>query len=352
MFVDMTDSTSMKEKEPEASWLTTYAWFFDLVAEKVNDSGGEIVKYLGDGLMAFYDLSNVANAINAAIAVQEALKEAARERQVYVNCTVGIATGKFRSFQTENGLKDYIGSVVDKAARLGSVASPKAIFIDRSTVNSALMARVQSQLGRLLNLSVDDYIGSLQKISLKGFSQFVQYHEIKWDQQLFGLKSQVATDAAEEEPRPPDPRPPSSPQDNEQHTGAIERWIDDKGFGFITDTQSQESFYVNTYYFAGRGEIFINDKVFFFARDALAEGKNRVAAAVVVVGETLVGKLVHINYEKRIAFAEVSDRNDNTMSIFAYLGDVVDDYQRGEMVEFEVGYNQRGPVVENIRKVS
>ena len=82
LFIDMSDSTSMKEKEPEVSWLSTYAWFFDLVADSVRESGGEIVKYLGDGVMAYYDLENVANAINAAIAVQEALKEANRDKQV------------------------------------------------------------------------------------------------------------------------------------------------------------------------------------------------------------------------------------------------------------------------------
>jgi hypothetical protein len=32
MFIDMTASTDMKERTPEASWLTTYGWFFDVIS--------------------------------------------------------------------------------------------------------------------------------------------------------------------------------------------------------------------------------------------------------------------------------------------------------------------------------
>lgn len=75
--VDLTNSTSMKKEQPEANWLTTYAWFFDMLRETIDQQGnGKIVKYLGDGAMAVFGEDNAVDAINWAIKVQEAIAEA------------------------------------------------------------------------------------------------------------------------------------------------------------------------------------------------------------------------------------------------------------------------------------
>src|SRR5438552_3820745 len=47
--VDLTNSTSMKEQQPEAAWLTTYGWFFDMLGTTMPKGKGHIIKYLGDG---------------------------------------------------------------------------------------------------------------------------------------------------------------------------------------------------------------------------------------------------------------------------------------------------------------
>ena len=41
--VDLIGSTNMKEAHPEAQWLTTYGWFFDMLGKTIADYKGQIV---------------------------------------------------------------------------------------------------------------------------------------------------------------------------------------------------------------------------------------------------------------------------------------------------------------------
>ena len=56
MFIDLTDSTGMKESQPEANWLNTLGWFYDLIVTKITEYGGSIVKFIGDGAMVVFDM--------------------------------------------------------------------------------------------------------------------------------------------------------------------------------------------------------------------------------------------------------------------------------------------------------
>jgi hypothetical protein len=48
LFIDMTNSTEMKEKEVEATWLGTYAMIFDCIVQEIEKSThGKIVKFFG-----------------------------------------------------------------------------------------------------------------------------------------------------------------------------------------------------------------------------------------------------------------------------------------------------------------
>lgn len=357
MFVDMSDSTAMKEQESEATWLTTYAWFFDLVRDNVIETEGHIVKYLGDGAMVYYEMKNVANAINAAIKIQEELKKADRNKRVYITCSIGISTGKFRTFQTPEGVRDYIGSVVDRAARLGSSASAMAIFVDRSTINSAMMINVESKLGELLDWGVDDYTGNQQKISLKGFNQPVLYHEIKWDQQLYGIKSDVVTDAAEEHVK----RNPIAPdvaiepvilpaKTGVLTTGVVKRWIADRNFGFISSKLDGEEFYTNLQNTHANKALIVEQEVMFIPHDSIGNSKYRLAHFVVLLGEKYSGLITRLSARdsaKQIATISIFDTNNSSIDFFAFLGTNQNQLAKGDTVEFYAAQNEKGPRANN-----
>ena len=111
MFIDMKDnSTAMKEKEAEAAWLNTLAALYDIIVDKT-EKGKKIVKFLGDGAMAFYGEEEVTEAMNdSLIRVQEALEKARKDRKMERSCSIGVATGRLVKVATPQGPADYFGA--------------------------------------------------------------------------------------------------------------------------------------------------------------------------------------------------------------------------------------------------
>jgi class 3 adenylate cyclase len=217
MFIDLANSTEMKESHTEATWLTTLGWFYDLIATKVgSEYGGNIIKYTGDGAMIIFDTDHVAEAINAAIALQEAIREARHNHEVDCYATIGIATGRTVRFRHFQGQEDYVDAVVDLAARLCSAASSQAILVDTDTITHANMGKVVSQIGRLSSppRSAQQYAGDAHTFEAKGFKNLVKYHQIFWADHTYGLKPEfVENNIRREVPEAPSSHysPPSPP---------------------------------------------------------------------------------------------------------------------------------------------
>lgn len=349
LFVDMTESTSMKEKEVEATWLTTYGWFFDRITERVSSHGGQIVKYLGDGAMAVFDDEHAADAINTAIAIQEEIASARESHRVNLHCSIGIATGEVVRFETAYG-EDYIGTVVDRAARLCAAASPKAVFVDKATIATALMRKVRSRLGeaKAPRRTVDEYQGVMQRIPLKGIAAPVEYHEILWDDQLYGVKSSAVPTG--------ETRPTGAPSHNrfsaqpgaevrqEQYGGTVRRWDQEKGNGFIV-TESGEFFYTDKRFLAGSpDQLHHGVKVYFVALPPLIVGRNRVAAGLVSMGEELTAMVTRVHHTKRFGSVQVSDQGGNVHEIFLYIGEPASDLVRGSEVSVTISENEKGAI--------
>lgn len=191
LFVELTDSTKMKETKPEVEWLPTLGWFYDLITNKiVTEHNGTMTKFLKDGAMAVFDMDHVAEAINAAISLQEALIEAINDKYVDCFASIGIATGRVVKFKHFQDQADYVGTVVDLANLLCNAASPKAILVDTQTVVHANMGKVFSKFGRLCDppRSARDYIGDENSLEARGFNKKVRYHQILWGNHPYGLK--------------------------------------------------------------------------------------------------------------------------------------------------------------------
>jgi class 3 adenylate cyclase len=187
-FIDIVDSTKMKEREPESSWATNVAWMYQEAEAVVGRSGaGEVVKYLGDGVMLAH--RDATQAINDAIAFSEAIKDAVTSRYVRFQCSCAIATGKVLVFDDLRGNPDYLGLVADRAFRLCGAAASGAIFVDLDTVACAQLNKVTSLMGTMLARNLDDYLGECQRIDLKGFSDPIRYREVLWERRLLGLRA-------------------------------------------------------------------------------------------------------------------------------------------------------------------
>jgi cold shock CspA family protein len=132
---------------------------------------------------------------------------------------------------------------------------------------------------------------------------------------------------------------------DERLIGTVRRWDKKKGQGFII-SKDGEFFYVDRRYTAGPPELNPGSKVFYIPRAALIEGKNRVAACVLALGQSMQGKVVRVG-KKGFGFVEVGDSCGNTQRLFMFLGENRDGIGGGDSVSFVVGENDRGPVAQN-----
>jgi class 3 adenylate cyclase len=344
--IDLKDSAGMKEKEPEASWLTTYGWFFDLltttignVAYKDKDKG-KIVKYLGDGAMIIFNEDSPADAINWSIEIQERIADAQAERRVSCDCSIGIAYGEVVEFDTPQGAKDYIGTVVDKAFRLCSAANAKAIFVDTETVSAAAMNRIRSRLGAIApRRTPAEYQGPDESVTVKGFSRPVAYHEIMWGNTRYGVSSPFVTKLSSQQAAAPSPSfvAAETPAGTQWRRGRIISLSD--RFGFIR-SEGEDFWFNQNSLFRRALQVELNNEVWFIPADPFPGAKARRAIDIVALGTVLDGKLERVN-PKGFAFVLCANERGESRKIFVYLGDV-GGWSAGMQIEFKVGENKFG----------
>jgi class 3 adenylate cyclase/cold shock CspA family protein len=352
VFIDLVDSTGLKLNTPEASWLPHYGWFYEVCAARVAAGGaGVIVKLLGDGVMIAYSEDHATQAINDAITIQEALEDGVEGQHVRLACSIGIATGEVVEFVWSGDSADYLGTVVDRAARLSASASAQAIFVDVATIASARMNRVHARVGKALRRSIAQYQGEAQKAQLKGFQSPVEYHELHWAEQLFGLKSTVLTATIDSAPAMRAPAssvvPISTPTRHADRgqRAVVCQWHDEHDRGFV-ETSAGERFYTDMRFVLGEEPLEVGDVVYFVAQPAPAPDKLPVAAAIIVVEEELTGNVVATL--DGFGFLRVTDSRGVNQDIYMPLADVQGELVRGERVRFIVGETARGARAQDV----
>lgn len=357
-FIDVVGSTAMKERETQSAWLTNIASFYDIIAEVVEGGGyGTIVKFLGDGAMVVYNDDHALQAINEAIRIQEAIKEDVQKKKVLLHASIGIATGEVAEFTTSNGQTDCLGSVVDRAARLCGIASAGAIFVDTATTQAAPMHKVRSMIGAALDRKTDEYQGPAERVTVPGFTAPVEYHEILWEQQLFGVKSKVMTAAAESSSavvshldRPTLQSPTTNPESGERShalRGVVRYWDEMKHRGIIAYGET-EQFYCDERYTIDADDLERDDIVYFVPFGTAGDGKNRVAGATTYVGQSKTsGTIVHLS-DKGFGFIRVEDSRGNTQDIFMSRDEGPSTLAKGDRVTFTLAETGRGPRAEDI----
>jgi class 3 adenylate cyclase/cold shock CspA family protein len=364
--VDVNGSTAMKETQPQAAWLPTIGWWYDIVTELAHATVPSVViKYLGDGIMLVFDVDQATDAVNAAMQIQEAIRDAGRGTggamgMVKVTCSVGISSGEVIGFTTPAGGLDFVGAQVDKAFRLCSAANENAIFVDTQTLGAANVTRFNSRVGAALGWASDQYLGDPQKVTLKGFGQPVAYHEIKWDHQLYGVASSEVT-ASTDRLRPvssgrtpaADAASSSAPRTVERHSGEVTCWRPDKGFGFIRDTHSGESFWFcprRLVYPDSAENLALGMDVAFVAVGTADGKRSREAGAILVVGEQADGPLVSLPADRPYGWVRVEDDEGNHHLVYVPVREM-SGCKVGDILGFMVGATDKGAFAEQVEPI-
>jgi class 3 adenylate cyclase/cold shock CspA family protein len=367
LFVDQVGSTAMKEQQSESHWLPALGWLYDTTTRIVIQTDPEAeIKYLGDGIMVSFDSDRATEAVNIAIQIQEAINDANQGRTgakgaVDFNCSVGVSTGSVVAFVTPTGSRDYVGTVVDKARRLCDAASPKAIFVDRATASAANIMRIVSRVGDALGRTPEQYQGDVQRAPLKGFDQPVDYYELFWDQQLYGLKSEGVTRSADRLRPVVAPVPDAHPAVGrptargastleERHAGEVTCWKPDANFGFVRDTRTGEDFYFRASHMVYPEDtaesLAVGAKAVFVASGRTGSDRKRWAVGLLLVGDYAEGTL-KLPDGKAHGWLRVQDELGNTHHIFTPRS-AVQRFAPGTLLSFKVAANEKGGLAEEI----
>jgi class 3 adenylate cyclase/cold shock CspA family protein len=354
---DQRGSTHAKITKSESDWVAQTIKVYDTILTRARKYCPDVASsFTGDGMMLFYDGDDYATvAVQTAIEVQEELARLNRPANnalvgvIDVKVSVGIASGDPWWFETAPGHPNVIGTCADIAARLCNAATPQAILIDEETASVMNPKKIVSKHGEAEGRTPQQYVGDKQHLALKGIPDPVGYFEVLWEQQRFGVRSEMATPPSDQEKHTVDSPPvlkaslhAVGTRAPEKATGKIKCFSAEKGFGFIT-TSTGEDLYLSPsllVYPEEAKELRVGDMVVFTIVEPAVEGRNRRAAAVLVVGEEAEATLVAVpNEQRRHGWLKIEDQRHNYWLLYASAPDLPDGVRRGDNVVFtlEVG---------------
>jgi len=331
-FVDIVGSSTRKNTEPEASWITQSDMLYTIVEDAIEEFlPNGWYKNTGDGFVVVSS-DDPEQVMNSAVSIQESLADARSGHQsagiarMDISVSIGITSGHVYEYRGRNGRVDYLGLMLDKAARLTAVASANAIFVDRATVQDAAMRKIHSRVGEVLRYTGDEYVGDVQLVPLRGFPEPIAYHELRWGRELFGTRSQVVTDAVGQMQSG---APESGAQANttvsptpkagfERMLGTLKMWNSERNFGFVTDATG-EDFFVAPKLFVYPDDVpnlKPGAQLAFVPVAATAAGKARRAGAVLVVDEEAEGVVVSVPEGRNYAWVRVDDSCGNRQMVW------------------------------------
>jgi adenylate cyclase len=142
MFTDIANFTTISESLDPETLINSLTVYMAILTQIIHLRGGEVDKFLGDGLMAYFE--NSQEALLAANEIQLALKSFNQEQeateQPRFDTRIGMATGSVvQAHFGFDGRREFtiMGDRVNTAARLQAHAPIGGILIDEASYESA-----------------------------------------------------------------------------------------------------------------------------------------------------------------------------------------------------------------------
>lgn len=354
VFIDIYGSLAMKMSMTEGAWLQQGLLFMNIVETAVkHHTPTAKIKPLGDGALIFIPNSDsTLEAIHLAIEVQEEIAEA-NERvdgamgKANFAASAAITTGSALPVVIQ-GATDYWGFTVDKSQRLCSAASPNAIFIDPATYAATNFRKVRSKVGEVLRREPDEYAGPREQITAKGVLGQVEYHEVVWGRQLFGVRSDyvsnISTAETTDKRTAPRALPTVATNRTERVCGRVKMFDETRGFGFITSDDGEDFFTApNLMVYPDDSSALIpGRRVAFVALPASEPGRNRRASALLVDQCEADGEIVALPDDKPFGFVRVEEADGRSIDVFLSKADLPPGSTVGSEVAFTVHIADRG----------
>jgi class 3 adenylate cyclase len=176
MICDLRDFTRISDNWPRDDVIDLLNGYFDAMSEPVARHGGEILKFMGDGLLAIFPLSNASACANLLHAVAEA-------RQAMIN--LNQKNGETGREPLNYGIGIHVGDVM--YGNIGSQTRLDFTVIGPAVNMASRLETLTKQLGRtvLLSRAFADFVNSdfdLERVGeypVRGFSDPIElfaYH--------------------------------------------------------------------------------------------------------------------------------------------------------------------------------
>jgi class 3 adenylate cyclase len=148
VFADLSSFTEMTGQLGAATTYSVVDEFLRLASTTLTSHGAFIDKYIGDAVMAFFNVpikrpDHAAAAVAASAKLQEVLPELSARLGTPLNASIGIASGFARVGRLgSDDIKDYtaIGDVVNQAARLQAQAGSTEILVSHDVYREVASA--------------------------------------------------------------------------------------------------------------------------------------------------------------------------------------------------------------------
>lgn len=192
LFADLCNSTSIKLKMGFHEGLNLTRIHNKIITDIIHSFEGEIVKYIGDCVMARFNYNSpkeiTTDPINAAIRIHEELRahnaQYRKNADFKIESKIGISVGQVIDFYGN----DPQGPCVDETARLESLAKPNQIIISSSLFNLINTSEIKSKVGEATARDHNEYVQDPVKVNLKGIESRQKVHEIFWAEEPLGIK--------------------------------------------------------------------------------------------------------------------------------------------------------------------
>jgi class 3 adenylate cyclase/ribosomal protein L40E len=185
LFCDLVGSTTLAAQVDPEEWHATVAGYQRAAAEAITQFGGEVVRYVGDGIMAFFGYpvahdDDAERAARAGLAILDAITQL-NEQPARTNLSVriGIDSGQVVVEAGAGGGQavDAFGDAANIAARVQAAAEPGTVMISEATQRLATGLFVVEDRGVR---------------ELKGIAQQIRVYRVIRPSRLRGLAAAAA----------------------------------------------------------------------------------------------------------------------------------------------------------------
>ncbi len=139
LFCDLVGSTTLSAQLDPEEWRSMVAGYQRAAAEAITRFGGEVVRYVGDGIMAFFGYpvahdNDAERAARAGLAILDAIAQLNQQpAHAQLAVRIGIDSGRVVVGRGEGQVVDAFGDTANIAARVQAAAEPDTVVVTGDT---------------------------------------------------------------------------------------------------------------------------------------------------------------------------------------------------------------------------